>query len=187
MVCYLPIPGAPFCIFADRFVDEAFGVMASWNFWVLECALIPFELTLFNTLIHYWRDDYSAGIPIAIELVLYFFINVAAVSWYGEAEFWLCLGKVVLAVGLMIFTFVTMVGGNPQHDAFGFRNWTGDSPVMLEYIHTGDLGRFQGFLFCLISAAYMVAGPEYLSMAAGETYNPRKVLPAAYRARFTVS
>lgn len=105
MVCYLPIKGAPFCVFAERFVDEAFGVMASWNFWVLECALIPFELTLFNTLIHFWTDGYSPAIPLAIELAIYFLINVAAVKWYGEAEFWLCIGKVLLAVGLMFFTF----------------------------------------------------------------------------------
>ncbi|VEU19530.1 DEKNAAC100312 [Brettanomyces naardenensis] len=183
MVCYLPIRGAPFCIFADRFVDEAFGVMASWNFWVLECALIPFELTLFNTLIHYWATNYSAAIPLAVELVVYFLINAAAVRWYGEAEFWLCMGKVLLAVGLMVFTFVSMVGGNPQHDHFGFRNWK-DSPVMLEYITNGPLGRFEGFLACLISGAYMIAGPEYLSMAAGETVNPRQVLPGAFKGVF---
>ncbi|QPG76841.1 hypothetical protein FOA43_004235 [Brettanomyces nanus] len=183
MVCYLPIKGAPFCIFADRFVDEAFGVMASWNFWVLECALIPFELTLFNTLIHYWVANYSAAIPISVEMVVYFLINVAAVRWYGEVEFWLCMGKVLLAVGLMFFTFITMVGGNPDHQAFGFHNWK-DSPVMLEYIGTGALGRFQGFLACLISGAYMIAGPEYLSMAAGETINPRRVLPGAFKGVF---
>lgn len=183
MVCYLPIRGAPFCIFADRFVDEAFGVMASWNFWVLECALIPFELTLFNTLIHFWVKDYSPAIPLGAELAAYFFINVAAVKWYGEAEFWLCIGKVLLAVGLMIFTFITMVGGNPDHHAFGFTNWK-NGPVMLEYIHTGGLGRFQGWLYCLINASYMIAGPEYLSMAAGETINPRKVLPSAFKGVF---
>lgn len=40
-----------------------------------------------------------------------------------ESEFWLAIGKVTLAVGLMAFTFVTMVGGNPLHDKYGFRNW----------------------------------------------------------------
>ncbi len=186
MVCYLPLPGAPFCIFADRFVDEALGVMSSWNFWVLQCAMIPFELTLFNSLIHYWATNYSPAICFSVQLFAYLIINVAAVRWYGEAEFWLCMGKVLLAVMLMIFTFIVMLGGNPIHDRFGFRNWTtghGTSP-MLEYISTGDLGRFQGFLACIIAAAYMMAGPEYLSMAAGETKNPRKVLPPAFKSVF---
>lgn len=60
-----------------------------------------------------------------------------------------------------------MVGGNPQHDAYGFRYWRDPGP-MNEYIHTGTLGRFQGFLACLIGAAFMISGPEYISMVAGE-------------------
>ncbi|KAH3661747.1 hypothetical protein OGAPHI_005925 [Ogataea philodendri] len=177
MVCYLPIP-SPFIRLAERCVDESFSFMTGWNFWVLECSLIPFELTLFNTLIHYWRDDYSAAIPIAVELALYFLINVSAVKYYGEAEFWLSLGKVILAVGLMVFTFITMVGGNPLHDVYGFRNW---QPPMAEYIHTGNLGRFQGLLGAMITYSFLIAGPEYVSMSAGEVINPRIILPSAYK------
>ena len=40
-----------------------------------------------------------------------------------ESEFWLALGKALLITGLIAFTFVTMVGGNPLHDAYGFRYW----------------------------------------------------------------
>jgi hypothetical protein len=32
---------------------------------------------------------------------------------WPESEFWLALGKVVLIFGLILFTFVVMVGGNP--------------------------------------------------------------------------
>ena len=35
-------------------------------------------------------------------------INVFAVKWYGESEFWLALGKVILIVGLIFYTFVTI-------------------------------------------------------------------------------
>lgn len=40
-----------------------------------------------------------------------------AVKAYGEAEFYLSGGKVLLIFILFSFTFVTMCGGNPQHDA----------------------------------------------------------------------
>lgn len=39
--------------------------------------------------------------------------------------------KVFLMVGLIFYTFVTMVGGNPDHDAYGFRYW--DNPVSGKY------------------------------------------------------
>ena len=44
-------------------------------------------------------------------------LNVLAVRLYGEAEFWLSGGKVILIGMLFCFTFVTMVGGNPKGDA----------------------------------------------------------------------
>lgn len=56
-------------------------------------------------------------------------VNLTAVKWYGESEFWMALGKVILIVGLICFTFVTMLGGNPQGDRYGFRYWK--DPVTL--------------------------------------------------------
>lgn len=179
MVCYLPI-ASPFISLAGRCVDEAYGVMAGRNFWVLECSLIPFELTLVNQLLRFWVSDFSAAIPLAAQVVAYFLINIFAVKLYGETEFWLAIGKVILALGLMVFTFFTMVGANPLRDVYGFRNWQNPGP-MNEWFTTGHLGRFQGFISCVILANFLIAGPEYVSMVAGETVNPRKTLPRAYK------
>lgn len=33
------------------------------------------------------------------------------------------MGKVLLIIGLLLMTFITMLGGNPLHDRFGFRFW----------------------------------------------------------------
>ncbi|KAI0814436.1 amino acid permease/ SLC12A domain-containing protein [Xylaria sp. FL0064] len=182
MVTYLPI-SSPFIRFAGRYVDEAFGFAAGWNFFIFEAALVPFEVTACNVIIHYWSDIVPAGGIIAIVLVLYALINLLAIKWYGETEFWAALGKVLLIVGLLIFTFIVAVGGNPQHDRFGFRYWY-EPGAFAEYYTTGSLGRFQGFLQCLIFASLAVAGPDYVSMAAGEAENPRKVLPKAFNAVF---
>ena len=104
-------------------------------------------------------------------------------KWYGESEFWLAIGKVILAVGLIVFTFITMLGGNPQHDRFGFRFWR-EPGAFAELYKTGSLGRFLGFLQCFILASFTVAGPDYVSMAAGEAENPRVVMPRAYKQVF---
>ncbi|KAI1818064.1 amino acid transporter [Poronia punctata] len=182
MVTYLPI-SSPFIRFAGRYVDEAFGFAAGWNFFLFEAILVPFEVTACNVIIHYWSDVVPTGAIIAIVIVLYAIINILAVEWYGEAEFWAALGKVLLIVGLLFFTFIVAVGGNPQHDHFGFRYWY-EPGAFAEYYTTGSLGRFQGFLQCLIFASVAVAGPDYVSMAAGEAENPRKVLPRAFNAVF---
>lgn len=76
-----------------------------------------------------------------------------------------------------------MLGGNPLHDRFGFRYWR-EPGSFAELYKTGSLGRFLGFLQCVIQASFTVAGPDYVSMAAGEAENPRVVMPRAYNKVF---
>ncbi|KAF7556809.1 hypothetical protein G7Z17_g1144 [Cylindrodendrum hubeiense] len=182
MVTYLPI-SSPFIRFAGRYVDEAFGFAAGWNFFVFEAVLVPFEVTACNLIIHFWSDAVPVGGIIAIIIVLYALINVLAVQWYGETEFWAALGKVLLIIGLIIFTFIVMVGGNPKHDAFGFRYWKNPGSFT-ELYYEGSLGRWLGFLQCVIQASFTIAGPDYVSMAAGEAENPRSIMPRAFNAVF---
>ncbi|KAF7589521.1 hypothetical protein BBP40_004186 [Aspergillus hancockii] len=73
-----------------------------------------------------------------------------------------------------------MVGGNPQHDAYGFRYWENPG-AFAEYRSTGKLGRFEGFLACVWSAAFTIVGPEYLSIAGAETKRPRQILKSAFK------
>lgn len=63
------------------------------------------------------------------------------------------------------------------------RYWR-DPGAFTELYYDGNLGRFLGFLQCLIQASFAVAGPDYVSMAAGEAENPRAVMPRAYNAVF---
>ncbi|RAL63127.1 hypothetical protein DID88_004209 [Monilinia fructigena] len=142
MVTYLPI-SSPFIRFAGRYVDDAFGVAAGYNFFIFEAALVPFEIVACNVIIHYWSDAVPAGGIIAIVIVLYGLINVFAVRWYA-------------------FTFITMLGGNPLYDKFGFRFWRTPG-AFTELYKTGSLGKFLGFLQCLIQASFTIAGPDYVS------------------------
>ncbi|RAH41498.1 putative general amino acid permease (Agp2) [Aspergillus brunneoviolaceus CBS 621.78] len=182
MVTYLPI-SSPFIRFAGRYVDEAFGVAAGYNFFIFEAVMVPFEVTACNMIINYWSDVVPVAGIVIIVLALYVLLNLFAVEWYGESEFWLSLSKVLLSVGLIFFTFIVMVGGNPLGDRFGFRYWRNPG-AFAEYYKPGDLGRWLGFLACLIQASFTIAGPDYVSMAAGEAVNPRGVLPKAYNGIF---
>jgi amino acid transporter len=80
-----------------------------------------------------------------------------------------------------------MVGGNPKHDAYGFRYWThGD--FIRAYWTTGSLGNFLGWWRVVLYAAFSVAGPDLLALAAGEIENPRRQIPrVAKRAFYRIS
>ena len=70
IVTYLPI-SSPFIRFASRFVDEAFGVAAGYNFFVFQAMLVPFEVVACNVIITYWSNTVPVSGIIVIVIVLY--------------------------------------------------------------------------------------------------------------------
>ncbi|EGP91817.1 unnamed protein product [Zymoseptoria tritici ST99CH_1A5] len=178
-----PVSGG-FIRHAGEFVDDALGFMVGWNFFFYEALLIPFEISAFATVLGYWSDKTQetgplAGIIIGV-IICYAAINALAVGIFGEAEFWLSGGKVILIFILFLFTFITMVGGNPRGDAYGFRYWEGGA-AFKEYLSTGSLGRFEGFMGSMSSAAFTVVGPEYISIVAAEAMRPRHYIKNAFK------
>ncbi|KAL4878469.1 amino acid permease/ SLC12A domain-containing protein [Aspergillus karnatakaensis] len=179
MSIYMPVSGG-FIRLAGKWVDDAWGFMAGWNFFLYEALLIPFEITAITITLGFWRDDIHPAAVCGACIALYGILNVLAVKTYGESEFWLSGGKIILIFMLFFFTFVTMVGGNPQGDAYGFRYWNNPGSFA-EYLSTGSLGRFEGFLACLWSAGFACVGPEYISMVAAEAKHPRRYISNAFK------
>ncbi|KAI0475083.1 amino acid permease/ SLC12A domain-containing protein [Xylariaceae sp. FL0804] len=179
MATYMPIGGS-FIRMAGKWVDEALGFLAGWNFFLYEACLIPFEISALNLVLSFWSDNIPVPAICVACIVLYALLNIVAVKYYGEAEFWLSSGKLLLICILFMFTLVTMSGGNPQHDAYGFRNWMHPGSFN-HYIHEGPLGRLQGFLGAIYSAGFTVVGPEYLAMVAGEAERPRIYLKNGFK------
>ncbi|KAK8845633.1 hypothetical protein IAR55_006349 [Kwoniella newhampshirensis] len=162
---------------AGRMVDPAFGVTAGWNHFFAQTSYVIFESTLINTLVQYWGYNESPAILITVSLLVYLALNVYRADLFGEAEFWLALGKVMMALGLVAYTFITMVGGNPLHDKFGFRHWKHPGPWVGDSAST----RLESFVNAVNVAGFCIAGPEYISMIAGEAKDPRKTIPRAWR------
>ncbi|KZL69416.1 general amino acid permease [Colletotrichum tofieldiae] len=179
MVTYVPVP-SPFVRFAGEWVDEALGFAMAWNFFLNMAILVPFEVVAMSIMVTFWTDTVPIVAIIIPMIALYAFLNIITVRYFGISEFYLSIFKVVLMVGLFFFTFITMVGGNPLHEAYGFRYW--QSPgAFVEHNASGNTGRFLGILSCIYQASFSICGPEYISMVAAETENPRRILPPAYR------
>ncbi|RSM02437.1 hypothetical protein CDV31_010939 [Fusarium ambrosium] len=107
-----------------------------------------------------------------IEIVTLYPVDGAFIRLAGLR---LALGKVLLALGLILFTLVVMLGGNPLNDRFGFRYWKHPGPW------AGDdaSNRLISFLNALNVAGFCTVGPEYISMIAGEAKDQHR--------RFSVS
>ena len=56
---------------ACRWVDESFGFMAGWNFFLYEAALIPYEVSALNLVLTFWRDDIPVWAVCLACIILY--------------------------------------------------------------------------------------------------------------------
>ncbi|KAF1344758.1 amino acid permease-domain-containing protein [Delphinella strobiligena] len=98
-----------------------------------------------NLVSSFWRDDILVA---ALYAACIFFLpsssilDVVVVKYHGEADFWPACGKVLLIGIVFMFTFRTMVGGNPEHDAYGFRYWNRPG-AFAENVTTGSRTRFE--------------------------------------------
>lgn len=178
MIVLQPVSGA-FIRVAGQYFDDALGFAVGWNFFFYEACIIPFEVVAVKLVLNFWRDDIPVAAVCSVVIALYGILNVFAVRVFGEAEFWLSSGKIVLIFSLFFFTFITMVGGNPQHEAYGFRNW--NTAGAFAPNNGSALDCFEGFLSALWSAAFTIVGPEYVSIAAAETKRPRTYMKRAFK------
>jgi len=106
----------------------------SWNgadqensYWFKYIIVTPNQLTAASLVIQYWpganRDKVNPGVFIAVFLVVICAINYIGIRFFGEFEFWLSSFKVVTIVGVILLSFILMLGGGPDHDRKGFRYW----------------------------------------------------------------
>ncbi|KAJ5324523.1 amino acid permease [Penicillium atrosanguineum] len=149
---------------AAYFVDPAFSFAQGWNVTYQYLISIPAEISAAS------RDSFRNK-PLLVRV-------------YGEIEFTLAILKVCLIVGMNIMGLVITCGGGPNHESIGFRYWNDPGPFVQYLDVPGSLGQFMGFWTVFINAAYAYSSVETISMAAAETYAPRRNIPKAAKRVF---
>ncbi len=179
MTTYLPLPGVSAFGFVDRYVDTSLGFAAGYNYAYAFGMLIPSEITAAAFVVQYWTESVPVAAWITIFSVVIIALNLVAVKFYGEAEFWFASIKIICITGLIIVGIVIFFGGAPTHDRLGFRYWKHPG-AFKEHIKTGDTGKFLGFWTCFIKSGFsFICSPELITAAAGETEAPRRNIPKA--------
>ncbi len=80
MATFMPVSGA-FIRMAGRWVDESFGFMVGWNFFLYEALLIPFEISALNVVLQFWRDDIPVAAVVAVCIVTYGLVHAQLLSF----------------------------------------------------------------------------------------------------------
>ncbi|KAK1149185.1 hypothetical protein N8T08_006405 [Aspergillus melleus] len=179
MTTYLPVKGISVPYLIGRFTEPSIGFAAGYNYWYSFAMLLATEVTAAGLIIEYWTTSVNVGVWITIVLVVILVLNIVAVSWYGEAEFWFATLKIIAIIGLIILGVVLFFGGGPRHDRLGFRYWQNPG-AFNPYLVPGNTGRFLGFWTALIKSGFsFIFSPELITTAAGEVEAPRRNIPKA--------
>lgn len=88
MVTYLPLKGISIPYFVNRYVDGSLAFADGWNYWYAYAILVAAESTAGAIVIGYWNHDVSGGVWITVILIVILLLNIIAVNFFGEAEFW---------------------------------------------------------------------------------------------------
>ncbi|KAI1826283.1 amino-acid permease inda1 [Xylaria intraflava] len=186
MTTYLPMKGISIPYFVGRFVEPSLAFATGWNYWYAYAILIAAETTAGAIIFQYWTHSVNVGVWIAIQLVVILFLNIVAVSWFGEAEFWFASIKLITIIGIIILSIVLFFGGGPDHDPLYFKNWQDPPGAFVPFLATGSFGRFLAFWTAFARAGFsFITSPELIALSAGETTAPRRNIPKAAR-RFSL-
>ncbi|MDT7584594.1 MAG: L-asparagine permease, partial [Pseudonocardiales bacterium] len=111
-------------------------------------------------------------IPALIALAVVLAVNLVSVKYFGELEFWFAAIKVLALVAFMVIAIVVLVLRHPVAGGA-----TGPQVIF------DNGGLFpNGFLAALLimqGVVFAYAGVEMVGVAAGETDNPRRIIPKA--------
>jgi L-asparagine permease len=171
MVMHRPTSGS-FVSYSREFIGEKAAYFAGWMYFLnWACSGIA-DVTAVAIYTKFFYPHVTQWVPALIALVVVMAANLISVKYFGEMEFWFAVIKVVALVTFMVIAIYVLIARTPiGGEATG---------PQLIFIHGGffPMG-FVPVLMVLQGVVFAYSGVEMVGVAAGETDNPRKVIPKA--------
>ncbi|MGL4668040.1 MAG: amino acid permease [Saezia sp.] len=169
-----PVAGA-FSHFAYKYWGGYPGFLAGWNYWFLYILVSMAELSVMGKYIHYWYGDMFPPWLVALAAILIITaINLVSVKFFGEAEFWLALIKVLAVVGMIGFGLFLIFQGVMDKE----------STVRVSNLWNFGLlseNGWHGVWISLVIVMFSFGGTELIGITAGEAENPQETIPRAVK------
>lgn len=174
LVMHRPSSGS-FVSYSREFLGEKSAFFVGWMYFLNWAMSGIADVTAAATYVRFFWPDVPQWIPALIALVVVLAVNMVSVALFGELEFWFAAIKVAALVVFMVIAIFVLV---TRQSVDG--NVTG--PALI-----ADHGGFfpAGLLpavMILQGVVFAYAAIEMVGVAAGETANPRKVIPKAVNA-----
>lgn len=161
-----------FVEFVHDYMGNGAAFITGWTYWFCWISLAMADLTASGLYMQYWFPGVPQWLPSLIFLVVLLGMNLTAVKLFGEMEFWFALIKIV-AILLLIIVGVFMI-------IKGFSTNAGASSFANLWKHGGWFPNGSGgFILSFQMVVFAFTGIELVGLTAGETENPKHVIPRA--------
>lgn len=177
LVMHRPTSGSFVSYSRELLGGEKAAFVAGWVYflhWI--CSGIA-EITAVAVYLHYWSA--LRAIPqwtlALFALLVVLGANLISVRWFGEFEFWFALVKVAAIIAFLAVGCWLLAGRHPVQGHAGGPQLITDHGGMLPHGFVAALVVVQGVVFSY-------AAIEMVGITAGETKNPRTVIPKAINA-----
>jgi amino acid transporter, AAT family len=173
LAVHIPTSGS-FVTYANEFIHPVVGCGVGWSYWANWVVFVPSEMIAAGIIMNHYVPTVGViywAIGFGIVLTI---INLANVGTFGEVEFWLCLIKIAAIIGFVIIALLIYLGffGGSRLGATGYLFSEG--------------GMFpKGFSSVFLTMVIILVnfqGTEIIGLAAGETRDPERSIPAAVKA-----
>ena len=173
LAVHIPTSGS-FVTYANEFIHPAVGCGVGWSYWINWVVFVPSEMIAAGIIM----NQFIPVVPILAWAVFFGLIltglNLLAVGNFGEMEFWLCLIK-VLAIGAFVVLAVLIYLHGVAVGTFGAGGYLFSQGGLFPH---GPGSVFLTMVIILVN----FQGTEIIGLAAGETEDPGRTIPAAVNA-----
>ncbi|MFJ3924020.1 amino acid permease [Streptomyces sp. NPDC090022] len=162
-----------FSVHAERAVGPWAGFTAGWMFWTLLCVGVAIEAIGAAAIMTGWFPGTPSWLWVLLFMAVFCGSNLAAVSHFGEFEFWFAALKIA-AIGLfLVLGTLAILGLLPGTAAPGTAN----------LLHDGGLlpNGVDGLLVGLLASVVAYGGLETVTIAAAESDDPVRGVAKAVR------
>ncbi|MFD3720464.1 amino acid permease [Streptomyces sp. NPDC058674] len=162
-----------FSVHAERAIGPWAGFTAGWMFWTLLCVGVAIEAIGAAHIMTGWFPGTASWMWVLLFMAVFCGSNLAAVSHFGEFEFWfsaLKIGAIGLFLTLGVLAVLDLLPG------------TG-SPGAANLLHDGGFlpNGVDGLLVGLLASVVAYGGLETVTIAAAESQDPVKGVATAVR------
>lgn len=162
-----------FSAYADRALGRWAGFSIGWLYWFFWVVVLAVEATAGAVILESWIPAVPQWAWALIVMAVLTVTNLGSVASYGEFEFWFAGIKVVAIGGFVIVGLLAVFGVLPGSDNPG-----------AGFAHLTDAGGFMpngwgAILTGVLMVVFSFMGSEIVTLAAGESEDPRRAVTKA--------